>query len=72
MTSVTMGNLVALMTHVSPRESVIMEEESHILRCEVGGLAAVAGLMLKMVPGELGFPKLDLLEKAIIGDNWRC
>ena len=41
----TMGNLVALMTHAQPGDSVIMEEESHILRCEVGGLAAVAGLI---------------------------
>lgn len=67
-----MGNLVALMTHGSPGESVIMEEESHILRCEVGSLTAVVGLMLKMVPGELDFPKLYLLEKVIIRDNWRC
>ena len=68
-TSGTMGNLVALMTHTIPGDSVIMEEESHILRCEVGGLAAVAGLMLKMVSGELGCPKFDLLEKAIIGEG---
>lgn len=65
----TMGNLVAMMTHAQPGDSVIMEEEAHILRCEVGGLAAVAGLMLKTVPGELGFPKLDLLSKAMIGEG---
>ena len=46
-----------------------MEEESHILRCETGGLAAVAGLMLKTVPGKLGFPKMDCLRKAIIGEG---
>ncbi|NLL62424.1 MAG: aminotransferase class I/II-fold pyridoxal phosphate-dependent enzyme [Candidatus Atribacteria bacterium] len=65
----TMGNLVALMVHTSPGESVLMEEETHIMRCETGGLAVVAGLMLKTVPGELGCPKLDLLEKAIIGEG---
>jgi threonine aldolase len=65
----TMGNLVAMMTHSQPGDSVIMEEEAHILRCEVGGLAAVAGLMLKTVPGELGFPKIDLLSKAMIGEG---
>ncbi|HZK12139.1 MAG TPA: GntG family PLP-dependent aldolase [Atribacterota bacterium] len=65
----TMGNLVALMTHSQPGDSVIMEEESHILRCETGGLAAVAGLMLKTVPGQLGFPKMDYLRKAIIGEG---
>ena len=65
----TMGNLVAMMTHAQPGDSVIMEEEAHILRCEVGGLAAVAGLMLKTVPGELGFPKINLLSKAMIGEG---
>jgi len=65
----TMGNLVALITHAQPGDSVMMEEESHILRCETGGLAAVAGLMLKTVPGKLGFPKMDCLRKAIIGEG---
>lgn len=65
----TMGNLTALMTHTFPGESVLMEEESHIMRCETGGLAVVAGLMLKIVPGDLGCPKLDLLEKAVIGEG---
>lgn len=64
-----MGNLTALLTHTTPGESVLMEEGSHIARCEVGGLAAIAGLMLKIVPGELGCPKFDLLEKAIIGEG---
>lgn len=65
----TMGNLVALITHAQPGDSVMMEEESHILRCETGGLAAVAGLMLKTVPGKLGLPKMDCLRKAIIGEG---
>ncbi|KUK50206.1 MAG: Threonine aldolase [candidate division TA06 bacterium 32_111] len=65
----TMGNLVAMLAHTQAGDSVIMEEESHILRCEVGGLAAVAGLMLKTVPGELGFPNLKSLTEAIIGEG---
>ena len=68
-TSGTMGNLLALMTHAQPGESVIMEEESHILRCEVGGLASIAGLMLKTIPGNLGFPDIEYLKKAIIGQG---
>ena len=65
----TMGNLTALLIHTSPGESVLMEEGSHIMRCETGGLAVVAGLLLKIVPGEMGCPKLDLLEKAVIGEG---
>lgn len=65
----TMGNLVALMTHTQPGDSVIMEEESHILRCETGGLAAITGLMLKTVSGQLGFPRMEYLKNAIIGEG---
>jgi len=68
-TSGTMGNLVALMTHTQPGDSVIMEEESHILRCEAGGLAAIAGLMLKPVLGQMGFPRMEYLKNAIIGEG---
>lgn len=68
-TSGTMGNLVALMTLGNPGESVIMEANSHILRSEVGGIAALAGLMPKTVPGKIGYPNLEFLEKAIIGEG---
>lgn len=65
----TMGNLVALMTHAQPGDSVILESECHILRCEVGGISAVAGLMLKMIKGKLGILELEELENAIIGEG---
>ena len=65
----TMGNLVALMTHAQPGDSAIVESECHILRCEVGGISAVAGLMLEMVKGTHGVPDLEELENAIIGEG---
>ena len=65
----TMGNLVALMTHAQPGDSVILESECHIIRCEVGSISAVAGLMPKMVKGNLGVPELADLENAIIGEG---
>ena len=65
----TMGNLVALMTHAQPGDSVIAESECHIVRCEVGGISAVAGLMLKMVKGKYGVPEFKELENAIIGEG---
>src|SRR5665648_1150694 len=65
----TMGNLVALMTHAQPGDSAIVESECHILRCEVGGISAVAGLMVKMVKGTHGVPDLEELENAIMGEG---
>jgi len=65
----TMGNLVAAMTHARPGDSAIVESDCHILRCEVGGISAVAGLMVKMVKGKLGLPDLEKLENAIIGEG---
>jgi len=54
MPSGTQSNLVGLMTHCSPGDEVIMEAESHIYYYEVGGMAAVAGLIPRLVKGERG------------------
>ena len=62
----TMGNLVALMTHAQPGDSVIVESGCHMLRCEVGGISAVAGLMVEMIKGIQGVPDLEELENAIM------
>ena len=61
----TMGNLVALLTHTTPGESVILDTESHIYRCEVGGISAVAGIMPKGVKGKLGVPLYEDIENSI-------
>jgi len=65
----TMGNLLALLTHTKPGESVILEAESHIYRCEVGGISAVAGIMPKRVKGELGVPLYRDIEDSIIREG---
>lgn len=65
----TMGNLVAAMIHAQHGDSAIVESECHILRCEVGGFSAIAGLMLKMVKGKHGVPDLEELENAIIEED---
>lgn len=42
-TSGTMGNLVALLTHVKRGDEILVESQSHIFYNEVGGMAALAG-----------------------------
>lgn len=64
-TSGTMANLVALMTHLKPGEEVMAERESHFLRFEAGGLAAVAHGFPRPLPGRAGRMDLEQVEREI-------
>jgi len=59
-TSGTMGNLVALMTHLRAGEEVVAERDSHFLRFEAGGCTAVVGAIPRTVAGRAG--RMDLEE----------
>jgi threonine aldolase len=50
----TMGNLVAVLSHVAAGEEIIVEAGAHIYNSEVGAFAAVAGAMARPVAGEDG------------------
>jgi len=65
----TMGNLVALLTHTQRGGEVILEENAHIRTSETGGVACVAGLMVRALRGEDGIPEPQEIEKAIRPDN---
>jgi len=47
----TMGNQVAARVHTDPGQEVLVEEESHVYRWELGGLAQHAGLQTRTVDG---------------------
>ena len=55
----TMGNLVALLTHGSRGDAVILGGESHILWYEEGGAAALGGLAYHVLPNTR-FGEIDL------------
>lgn len=61
----TMGNLVALLTHTSRGDEVILEENAHIRTSETGGIGAVAGLMVRVLRGEDGAPDPEDVRRAI-------
>lgn len=65
----TMGNLIALLTHTSPGEEVILEADSHILNYEVGGVARVAGLTPRLVAGQRGAFSASQLAAVLRHDN---
>jgi threonine aldolase len=65
----TMGNLIALLTHASRGDEIIVEKNAHIRLSETGGAACVGGLMMMTVEGPHGFPDPDGVERAIRADN---
>lgn len=68
-TSGTQGNLVSVMANTNKGEEVILESESHIYYYEVGGIAAVANLLVKTVKGERGVLGPGDVEDAIRPKN---
>ena len=65
----TAGNLVALLAHTIPGQEMILEKDAHIYWYEVGGMAAVGGLVVNRVPGTDGIMTASDVEAAIRGDN---
>jgi len=54
-TSGTMGNLVSIMSQTHHGESILLETEAHMFRCESGNISAVAGVLPKCINGKDGF-----------------
>jgi threonine aldolase len=65
MPSGTMTNLVAMLAHGGRGGEVLLEEGSHTLNAELGGIAGVAGLFYRGIPGQRGAMDLDALREAI-------
>jgi threonine aldolase len=65
----TMGNLVPILAHTIHGQEMILERDAHIYWYEVGGMAAVGGLVVNRVPGTDGVMRADDVEAAIRGDN---
>ena len=65
MPSGTMSNLVAMLAHGSRGGEVLVEEGSHTLNAELGGISGVAGLFYPGIPGRRGAMDLDMLREAV-------
>jgi threonine aldolase len=65
MPSGTMANLVAMLAHGSRGGEVLLEEGSHTLNAELGGIAGVAGLFYRGIPGKRGAMDVDVLRESI-------
>jgi threonine aldolase len=65
MPSGTMTNLVAVLTHTQRGGEVLLEQGSHILNTELGGIASLAGAFPKPVAGTRGAMDIDVLREKI-------
>ncbi|GAB6087943.1 low-specificity L-threonine aldolase [Alkaliphilus crotonatoxidans] len=65
----TMGNLVAVMTHTTPGQEIILEESCHIYLYEVAGIARLAGVQARPIKGIDGIIPLKEIEGAIRSEN---
>lgn len=68
-TSGTQGNLVSLLSHCQRGDEVIMEAQAHTYWYEQGGLAAVGGLMPRLLESARGCPSPEAVEAAIRPDE---
>lgn len=62
----TMGNQIAIATHTRPGDSVLCEDEAHILYYEVGAPAVLNGVTLRTVTTENGVVPPEALSKRIL------
>ena len=65
MPSGTMTNLVAVLAHTQRGGEVLLEQTSHILNSELGGIASLSGAFHKGIPGTRGAMELDVLREKI-------
>lgn len=69
MPSGSMSNQCAIKTHTKPGDELLCDANSHILHYEVGGPAALSGVMCRTVEGEFGVMELAQLEGLPYGVN---
>jgi threonine aldolase len=66
----TMSNLLAILTHTRPGDEILLGSESHTFWYEVGGAAALGGVIMRTVANdEYGQIDVDMVDKAIRTKN---
>ena len=65
MPSGTMTNLVAVLAHARHGGEVLLEQSAHIIVSEIGGVAGLAGMFHRAVPGKRGAMDIYALREKI-------
>ena len=66
----TMGNLCAIFAQTGRGDEVVVEASSHIYRTEQGGMASLAGVPYRVLPGEHGIIPLDVLRAELASGSY--
>ena len=61
----TMGNLVAVLTATERGDEIIMEDQMHMFWYEVAGIAALAGVQIRALPGRAAGVTVEQLVAAV-------
>jgi len=61
----SMSNQVALATHTERGHEVIVTEGAHIYEYELGAMAAISGLVPRLVPAPRGVPRVEDVRAAV-------
>lgn len=65
----TQGNLVSVMAHCQPGDEIILESEAHMYFYEVGNIAAVCGVMPRLIKGDHGIFTGQQVHEAARGED---
>lgn len=60
-----MGNQVCIKTHTQLGDEIIAEQDSHIVVYENAAPAALSGVSIKAIPGEMGVITLEQVKKSL-------
>jgi threonine aldolase len=63
----TMGNQLAVMSHIGHGDEVLVDRDSHVFCYEQGGIAANAGGLTRLYTSDAGIPPADLVERVLAG-----
>ena len=66
----TMGNLCAIFAQTGRGDEVVVEATSHIYRTEQGGIASLAGVPYRVLPGEHGIIPLEVLRAELASSSY--
>ena len=61
----TMSNQVAVRAHTEPGDAVLLDQSAHVYMNEAGGMAALSGVLPKLLPGVRGIFTADDVRAAL-------
>ena len=65
----TMSNQIAVRTHTEPGDAVLLDQAAHIYINEAGGIAALSGVLPRLLPGHRGIFTADDVRAALPAPN---